>query len=393
MKSLLFVSVLLACNILYVNCAQKSTNNKNGENTDGPYRISYKKCLESEKPYFLSKIVDTIEYIILKTPPKIIITSIKKIILHDGVIYLTSKGILYQFTRDGNYIGQIGRKGKGPGEYNSVIGFFIDSNKKVIGIFARNKIIYYSLRGDFLYDTYLQYSQIWEKSDSVFWGASNPMGIMKTQLIALNSINDTLASLKNYDIYKNLNGGNLFGVVSKLFRPFYRFNGKQYYKGYEDNDTIWQLTIPNPTIHAIIEMGTYKLPIESRVEYSKINYDKNAHKYVGIPCILGDKHLFYISSEARNSKKISTLYHIYDKISNHGYLVTDGITQGITDDILQGPSFWPIDINDQYYIGTIEAYDFIEKIDKLKVKHIQISKIASQINENSNQLLILCRKI
>ena len=64
--------------ILWVlqGCAQNVSDSQ-GESR--PYVVDIKKCLEKEHTVLLSELVDTIEYLELKTPKDLIITNIRDV--------------------------------------------------------------------------------------------------------------------------------------------------------------------------------------------------------------------------------------------------------------------------------------------------------------------------
>jgi hypothetical protein len=268
--------------ILTIQCKQEKRSNISKSEI---IQINIEECLQSTRNMNLSEIADSIEYLQLSTPKGLIITSIREVKIMGDYIGLISKGTAYLFLRNGQFVCKLGGKGKGPGEYLSATGISFDHRLKRIIVFATNCILFYNLNGNFLQSLNTQYNIPIYFKDSVIWTERDPLGIFKTKVIAFNYDMDTIAIISNYDFFSHRNGNAFIKVGSKYQESVYEFNSNLYYKGSENNDTIWQLLLPKPTVHAVIKMGKYKLPFEYRADYSLEDFKKNASKYYGIPRI------------------------------------------------------------------------------------------------------------
>jgi hypothetical protein len=81
------------------------------------YQINLEESLRHPSSANLSNIADTIQYIELKTRRDMPIGMVDIIEISDEYIFIAFKGTAFQFTRQGDYLRSIGRRGKGPGEY------------------------------------------------------------------------------------------------------------------------------------------------------------------------------------------------------------------------------------------------------------------------------------
>jgi hypothetical protein len=132
--------VPLSILLLTFSCRTKEKN---------PFEIS--PPIFSDSNITLSEIADDIKYIPLDNYIPIGITYSIRII--DENIYLSFKDVgIVQYDRNGKYIRNIGRKGRGPGEYRYCMAFTVDDDNKRIYIRDNDKIKVYSHLGNFLRD-------------------------------------------------------------------------------------------------------------------------------------------------------------------------------------------------------------------------------------------------
>ena len=151
-----FVLILLSGILLTTGCQNRSGENRNQGLSQSPAHtiIDLERDFNKTKEFRLSEIVDDIEYIKLeKTPESLIGGSNLPIYITREFIFVYHKNRVLQFSRNGKYIKQIGRFGKGPGEYQGTRGFVLDEPSGIfymIGNF-NSEIMKYDVRsGAFL---------------------------------------------------------------------------------------------------------------------------------------------------------------------------------------------------------------------------------------------------
>lgn len=84
------------------------------------------------------------------------IASVDRLIIYNDTIIILDKKMqsVYLFSINGNYISEINKKGRGPGEYVNIDDFTVDNDIKEIVVLDRNsnKLLYYDFEGEFQKD-------------------------------------------------------------------------------------------------------------------------------------------------------------------------------------------------------------------------------------------------
>ena len=382
--------VFTAC-LLLLGCNSK--NPKTGIGIDGQsefYGIDFVKCFNTEQQMFISEIADTVEYIELKTPYDIVIANIRDVILFGDSLLLKSMGIVYLFHKSGQFIRQIGAKGQGPGEYLTAIEIAVDKKKKEIIVQKRGGLLYYNFDGVFLRSINhpFYFVSFGEISDSIIWYADQiATNEQKYKAFAIpsNGDVDTLTSIPNEYYGKKTSGDQAVVLDIRVFY-FYHYNGSLYFKGNSSNDMIWKLSGLDATPYAHINMGKYKLPFEYEPWVSHDEYMRNSDRYLAVKSVQEDDSYFFLFS-------LPKVKIVYDKKTKKGFTAKDKHGAGLTDDILGGPPLWPIWASDDYYMNAIEAVNLLEEVEAGDYSPAApLKELLSRIDEDTNQILILCRK-
>ena len=394
-----YIIPLIAISILLSGCSKQSGHDA-GEQSEF-YNIDFVKSLETKQQMLISEIADAVEYIELKTPEDIIITGIIKIIHFGDYLIIKARGGIYQFYKDGQFIRKIGDVGQGPEEYNIVaFDLELDIKKKEVLVNDEIKLLFYDLSGNFLRSQRMTDFSNMGISDTILW-KSAPIysNNQKYKAVAksLYGEGDTIVYIMN-----NLFGFGIsdkFGAdVSKYTTLFYHKNDSLFFKGDVSNDTIWRLSGVKTEPHAFINMGKYKLPIEFERWYSDEAYQKNRDRYWSVASVVEDDNYFFLFSHNRGRDRSKKTYIefqniVYNKKEKRGFVVNDDNEIGITDDILGGPPLWPRWSSNDYYMNAVEAHELLEKVEAGGyTPSAQLNELLSRIGEDTNQLIILCRK-
>jgi len=145
------IGILLSGIFLTTGCQNRaSEDNRNTGISQSPAHsiIDLERDFKT-KEFRLSEIVDSIEYIKLeKTPESLIGGSNLPIYITREFIFVYHKNRVLQFSRNGKFIKQIGRFGKGPGEYQGTRGFALDELSGILYLIGNfnSEIMKYDIR-------------------------------------------------------------------------------------------------------------------------------------------------------------------------------------------------------------------------------------------------------
>lgn len=140
-------------------------------------------------------------------------------------------------------------------------------------------------------------------------------------------------------------------------------------------------------------MGKYKLPFEYEPNVSPENFESNAHAYRCVPRVGEDTDYIYFNINFRNGGGLIDYCAVYDKKQMTSYIVHGEKEAGMKDDLFNGPDFWPMSINKDYYISYMEPYLLMDHLDKNpQLINPDLKKTIQGLSESSNELLIICRK-
>jgi len=145
MKKNIFLILIIA--VIFTSCRNISKKNNDIEVIEIPKIDSF-----LEKPN-LESVIDTTFAIQLDTNDKAILGDITKVEIKDKKVFVFDlfSQILLEFNLKGEFIREIGVKGRGPEEYKSMDAFILDGDKIIINDSVGRKIIEYNIEnGEFI---------------------------------------------------------------------------------------------------------------------------------------------------------------------------------------------------------------------------------------------------
>lgn len=130
------VRILFFLVIILAGCGKKSGfNDVSAIQTNDNTHIINVDVLDKQENVDLSLFFSTIEVIPLEISDNVLLNRVNKLMVYNDTLYVLdrmgAKG-LFMFNRKGDYLGNVGRIGQGPGEYSRPEDFTIDVGKHVL---------------------------------------------------------------------------------------------------------------------------------------------------------------------------------------------------------------------------------------------------------------------
>lgn len=137
-KNIFYSTISLLLLQLFVSCG---SSDKNQTNVD-VIKINPREASEFVN---LSEIVDSIEYITLKTDKNNPMGHVVDLIVRDKYIYACTlqPNAIFVFDKKGQFVSKLDKEGRGPGEYLYIAGLFVDENEEYIEILDDEAILKY----------------------------------------------------------------------------------------------------------------------------------------------------------------------------------------------------------------------------------------------------------
>ena len=360
------------------------------------YVIPIQSVFETERSMKLSELVDTIEYLELKTPEGLIISTIRGVKQVEDFLLIQARMVLYKFTLNGDYVCTVGGKGQGPGEYTGVYDFDVDYRSRRIVISDSGRTHYYDFDGNYLESEKSETISDFAIIDTLKWVCCPSPQIYPFRYVVLDVKGDTLRTIANPNYGKpSKNEGGVYGYASTRQNRFYRHQGQLYTKGQLDEDTVYRVEGTHRVPHIAFEFGSLHLPDQYASWYDYEAFQKNAMNYWQVPAVFEDERYIYATVQrARwDDDGDDFRYVLYDKVTREGFVPKKHAQQKIKDDILGCIDFWPRFESEDYFYDKIEWYDLQNM---LKEGHYtikpELQKQFDTFDYGTNELIIRCKK-
>lgn len=416
MKNIRLYSLIIAFLLILFSCVNgqtKEQRNKFKNNTasysnekDGILYLDLKAAKEKKVDINLSEICDSVIYIPLQINKNCLIDSRGRIIKDkNDIFYFYSLGV-YHFGINGNYLGQIGRKGRGPGELMCTGGTIDEINKRIyLTSNYRNKQFIYDYSGRFISST--KKSQVNSDVKNYLYHENKLIFNYTNYLITDNDSSDLYNRIAEYDLKTNAVKkikSNYFpkksgclkvqtGSYESGLNSLYKYNNKIMFQEYS-NDTLYEYKkgnlIPRIILNNYLFRNKFKIPKEFQ------SYDFRA-KFKEIRKLKKKNSYSMFKSESSKYMYLSSydgLKYLYNKKSRTLQCVNK-IVQDMN--CFKNPKLTRI-LEEKYYYSIISPEDFIEKAnksiksDKYSSKFkARISSILKNLNEESNPIIVLYR--
>ena len=217
----------------------------------------------------LSSIVSKLEYIPLETKKISLMGGeyFDMIIVNNDLMFIGGFDFLYVFSRDGEFVNQIGSKGNGPGEYNEYVGpFSINELERTVFVHHYKEIWEYTWEGKYLRkisvpeideipDSYIRDHRFVE--DNIFVGNVSNRGNAKYKLCLFDDNGNIIKLFPNTIFFPpnedKPSSGSLYHYAN-----FHQYNNQWYLKEHI-NDTLSYLCGTELVPFALFNLGKYRL--------------------------------------------------------------------------------------------------------------------------------------
>lgn len=367
--------ILFTCIILLMSCKNRIIQeNKNIMNLqlEAPIIIDIARDFNKKKEFKLSEIADDIEYVKLeKTTESLIGGGIPFWYITKEYIFVYNSNRLLQFSRKGNYIKQIGKYGRGPGEILSTRGLALNESNNTLYVISNfaNKVLKYDIdTGEFLGDFPINNalgSAMLPKSfliiaKDTFMALSHPVTQFTSDYVIFEIFNDNgnVLAQKKSSLFSIQNDDKNVKRIENGFTQVWFFN--EHFRLFEDlNDTIYDIKNNHLEPVYLFNLNGYKGPFDlmtTNYVRSKINYIRLFGFWETSKFLL---FRFYYNGNSYCAQ--------YDKIRKefHQLINTKDNSGKMYNDIDGGLSFWPlysVDHLDNEWICYMDAIDFKQQL-------------------------------
>ncbi len=347
----------------------------------------------------LSDIASSIEYVFFETTEKSIISSYRGIKVTENYVLLNDGKMkrLLLFSRHGKFLREIGRSGKGPGEYTSIDGFTLNEqdNRIIINASSQRKLVFFTIDGVFVRDETIDFPVHYLND----FGNSIALGTHFPIQAETDSFNLHFIDGEGKQIARRLPR-----PLKELRRPFeVAFNNRY---NYHDTLCIWDGCFD--TIYGVTkdQRITPRWQIINSSKY--IGYegfmtaqtDKlwEAGKYY-IGKIIETPHYFFVDY-SREHTYHPLLINKANKTVSHVILKNPNLTSAVNNDLDGGYPFWPegvIDENTFFMLfNVITIKEFLSNSpviaeEKIKEKNDLLRKKIDSLTDLDNPILMIVK--
>ena len=167
MKQIILYAIL---SLLFLSCG--NVKNKVGKNADELLILKFED--QSLSSLFSNRIFGKMEMTPLETDEKCLVGAYPELLADDRHFFITDRQqhVVFRFDRAGKFINQIGKRGRGPGEYSGILDFDVDAEANVVEILVSGgQIMRYNYDGTFVsnqkYD--IKYLHSFIKTGADYW--------------------------------------------------------------------------------------------------------------------------------------------------------------------------------------------------------------------------------
>ena len=329
--------------------------------------------------------ISSYRYIKLQTNKESLVGNISKICIDDSILFILDRknNLALRFSDKGDFLGRIGQKGRGPGEFNGVYDMSLNYYKKEVCLLDLDggKLIFYDYNGSFIKEQplYYFYSRIefLEKLQVIFSSYAHNSRIPYIDCYRL-----IMSKYNQIPLYRSFSypQGLRERFHWEVDNPLQISNGRIFYN-YLLSDTIWEVSDSGLLARYTIDIGKSSPFVDKNV-LSKLTNDmyrgyveKNKH-FSGVYLQTKDVLCCYISDE---TKKVYPL--LYNKSTGsilYGPFTSSIESHGLLSAFLSG--YFNFVINDTSFVKILEPFQVLHLVSGFK-KNKQELKLTNKEND------------
>jgi len=374
---------------------------------DGVLHLDLNEARKHPQEVKLSEICDSMIYIPLETKKECLLSKGASIRIDGNDVFCMYSWGIYHFNIDGRFIGQIGKKGRGPGEFVSR-NFCLNRRDKRIYVYAnfKKRLFEFDYNGKFLGNNFTLGDDI--VGSMLFCEKSN--SILNSSYYALKTNKEEKTTFE-YNILneKSLNSEICTAIKSKYYPKEYKLrkaNGLTQMCGssiFKHNGDIRVQEIFSDTLFEYRNKALHPVVILNNKEFKpKFTYDVYDEVYEKTKWYSEEReelsrNLLYSSIGGESSRYVfvgSLEKYLYDK-KERELVCIDASSENIKikNDIDGVIDMWPRKIIDgEYMLCVIDATTFLENTSQISLDNEEhLREIVSNIKEESNPILVLAR--
>jgi hypothetical protein len=352
-----------------------------GQSGDGNI-IRLKADFANSKKVKMSELFSEIRYLPLETNPNCLIGYMNIPVFGKDILVNShgGGGNIYRFSGDGKFLNEIGKKGRGPGEYvDNCDVRLIGDTVFVVSNFTNN-IICYSLKGAFLKNYHLNIEgrpksivQLHDKSFMISLSNPSKLGnIIKTD----RDFNIKTGFIKNVPLSSN---PNPFKFEKSKDQSFYFYNFI---------DTIFEISKGYPIPSIVIDYLNFKRSREKLSIYEKDNAILNKPYIANFST--SDTYYILTLYYPLNKGRYSIIYKIADSKQFTFTELTNDVDNGTLD-------LWSGFLSENNLIFWLMPSTILERFknmtaaEKSDPKSSGFVNMASKITPESNPVIMICK--
>ncbi|MCG8308507.1 MAG: 6-bladed beta-propeller, partial [Cytophagales bacterium] len=338
-----------------------------------------------------SYFADTVIYIPLETTKESYIKFLSQVWVDDSLILINDSQRLLMFSLDGKYIRQIGKRGKGPGEYGMIFNFVVVQDTIYISSTGKKSLLKYALDGNF-------YKEIYFRDQPVFFNTTHDDRLAWYHRIQgkIYVHNKKLNMADTLQIEHNVSSGRYKYMYGGQFMTYFqKTRSKLLFNNYV-SDTIWCINQESKEPAFILGMKEKLLPKEKQIEFYEGDFERwrKAAKPYNMVHLIPFSSLMFIFEKYWSEKEYSAIYiqdrHTKEMVKYKASFVYDDLVG-----FQKLPNFI-FTFSSEYLIAGLYPVEIHKEVDnnyyylKEKASPLWLNQMKT-IDENDNPILVLIK--